>query len=280
MTNRSRRDFLKLSAGAAAASAIPFAGGALNAGGSGKKELPFELGMASYTLRAFTLDQALEMTARLGLKHITLKDMHLPLASTESEIAAALAKIRGSGLSLSSLGVVYMKTEDEVRRAFAYARRAGVTMMVGVPEKGLLGLAERMVKESGIALAIHNHGPSDERFPSPESAYRLISEMDPRVGLCIDVGHTQRMGLDPAGEAERFFDRLLDIHIKDVSAPDATGTTVEIGRGVIDTVRLLSVLLRLKYRRTVHFEHEKDEKDPLPGVAESVGYVRGALAAI
>ena len=144
----------------------------------------------------------------------------------------------------------------------------------------MLGLTEQKVKETGIAIAIHNHGPNDERFPSPESAYRLIAKMDPRVGLCIDVGHTQRLGLDPAVETERFFDRVLDVHIKDVSSPDAKGTTVEIGRGVIDTPKLLRTLVRLGYSKTVHFEHEKDEKNPLPGVAESVGYVRGVLAAL
>jgi sugar phosphate isomerase/epimerase len=226
------------------------------------------------------LDQAIQMTARLGLRKLTLKDMHLPLTSTEEEIKSSLGKIRSAGLELSSVGVVYMNNEEEVHRAFAYARSAGLKMMVGVPDQPLLGLAEKMVKETDIALAIHNHGPTDKRFPSPESAYRLISTMDKRMGLCIDVGHTQRLGLDPAVEAERFFDRLLDIHIKDVSSADAKGTTVEIGRGVIDIPKLLKTLLALNYARSLHFEHEKDEKDPLPGVAESVGYVRGVLATL
>ena len=102
--------------------------------------------------------------------------------------------------------------------------------------------------------------------------------MDKRMGLCIDVGHTQRLGLDPSSEVERFFDRLLDVHIKDVSSADAKGSTVEIGRGVIDTPKLLRTLAKLKYAGTLHFEHEKDQKDSLPGVAESVGYVRGVVA--
>jgi sugar phosphate isomerase/epimerase len=152
--------------------------------------------------------------------------------------------------------------------------------MVGVPDAPLLELAERKIKETDIALAIHNHGPTDQRYPSPESAYRLIEKMDKRIGLCIDVGHTQRLGLDPADEVVRFFDRLLDVHIKDVSSADAKGSTVEIGRGVIDTPKLLKTLVKLKYSRAVHFEHEKDEKDPLPGLAESVGYVRGVLVTL
>ncbi len=241
---------------------------------------PFELGIASYTFRSFPVDQAIAMTARLRVRRLTLKDMHLPMDTTAAQMAAVRETLKAAGVELSSCGVVYMKTPEEVQRAFAYAELAGIKMIVGVPDEPLLRLAEQKVKETGIAMAIHNHGPDDRRFPSPEDAYRAVQKMDPRVGLCIDVGHTQRLGLDPAVECQRFFDRLLDVHIKDVSSADAKGTTVEIGAGVIDIPKLVRTLVKLGYQRTVHFEHEKDGKDPFPGLAESVGYVRGVLAAI
>ena len=274
----SRRDFLKLAGLSAAIGSMPFStvlpGENVGPGSS----TPFSLGIASYTFRAFPLGQAIAMTKRLGIQKMTLKDMHLPLKSTEAEIKTVLETLKAAGVELTSCGVVYMTKEEEVRHAFAYAKTAGIKMMVGVPDEPLLPLAEEMVKETDIALAIHNHGPTDKRYPSPESAYKLIAKMDKRMGLCIDVGHTRRLGADPADEAERFFDRLLDIHMKDVSSADAKGTTVECGRGVIDIPKLLSTLAKLKYSGTLHFEHEKDEKDPLPGVAESVGYVRGVVA--
>jgi len=282
MTDPSRRNILKLAGMTAAVGPISL-GRHLLPGDpdlAGMTSVAYDLGMASYTFRAFTLDQAIGMTRRLGLKKITLKDMHLPLNSSERDIKAALAKIRSSALELSSCGVIYMTTEAEVEQAFAYAKAAEIKMMVGVPQPPLLELAERKVKETDIALAIHNHGPTDQRYPSPESAYKLISKMDKRMGLCIDVGHTRRLGLDPSVEIERFFDRLYDVHFKDVSSADAKGTTVECGRGAIDIPKMLKTLARLKYSNTLHFEHEKDEKDPLPGVAESIGYVRGVLAAL
>jgi sugar phosphate isomerase/epimerase len=279
MDGHSRREFVRLAAATAALGAMPGGGErALAAAASPAARVPFDLGIASYTFRSFTLDQAVTMTARLRVRKLTLKDMHLPMTITAGEMDAVREKMKAAGIELSSCGVVYMKTEEEVHRAFAYARLAGITMMVGVPDAPLMGLAEQKVKETGIAMAVHNHGPNDLRFPSPENAYRLIEKMDRRVGLCIDVGHTQRLGLDPAVEIERFFDRLLDVHIKDVSSADAKGTTVEIGSGVIDTPKLLKTLVRLGYSKTIHFEHEKDAADPLPGLAESVGYVRGVLA--
>jgi inosose dehydratase len=283
MSTHSRRVFVKIAAATAAGSAWPVFGAASKVGASAMPPstgLGFDLGIASYTLRAFTLDQAIAMTRRLRIRKITLKDMHLPMAITPEEMASVRERLKAANIELSSCGVVYMTTEAQVHAAFAYAKLAGIRMMVGVPDAPLLGLAERKVKETDIALAIHNHGPTDQRFPSPESAYTLIAKMDRRMGLCIDVGHTQRLGLDPAAQVERYFDRLLDVHIKDVSSADAAGTTVEIGSGVIDTPKLIRTLARLKYTGTLHFEYEKDEKDPFPGLSESVGYVRGVIAAI
>ncbi len=280
MSAPSRRHFVKLAAATTAVGPLFGARAATPATITTSGATALELGMASYTFRAFTLDQAIAMTRRLRIRRIALKDVHLPMEVTAAQVRAVRDRLDAAGLQLSSCGVVYMRNDEEVRRAFAYAKLAGIPMMVGVPEVALLGVAERMVKETGIALAVHNHGPTDARFPTPESAYRLISGMDPRMGLCIDVGHARRSGLDPAREVERFFDRLLDLHIKDVSAADATGAPVEIGSGTIDTPALMRTLARLRYAGTLHFEYEKDEADPLPGVAESVGFVRGVIATL
>jgi len=279
MSPRSRRDFLKHAGALAALGSLPLSE-ALTSSTGRMREVPFQLGMASYTLRKFSLDQALEMTKAVGLKKITLKDMHLPMNVTPAEMAAVREKMKNAGIDLSSCGVVYMKTAEEVHKGFAYAKLAGIKMMVGVPEQSLLGLAEEMVKETDISLAIHNHGPTDQRFPSPESAYSLIKNMDKRMGLCIDVGHTQRLGLDPSDEIRKYFDRVLDVHIKDVSSADAKGNTVEIGKGVIDIIKLLKTLLDLKYNKIAHLEYEKDPDNPMPGVIYSIGYLRGALGVL
>jgi sugar phosphate isomerase/epimerase len=69
-----------------------------------------------------------------------------------------------------------------------------------------------------------------------------------------------------------------DIHIKDVSASTAKGTTVEIGRGVIDIPKFMRTVIQKGYAGTLALEYEKDESDPLPGSAESIGYIRGLLA--
>jgi len=247
-------------------------------GGTGQDRM--KLGMASYTFRKFGLDETIAMTKRLGLERIAFKDFHLAMDSTEAEIRAVAKKVADAGLDLYGCGVVYMNNEAEVNRAFDYAKAAGMRVIIGVPEHSLLPLVNRKVQEYDIKLAIHNHGPGDERYPSPESAYTRIKDLDPRMGLCIDIGHTKRIGIDPSVPAERYFDRLHDIHIKDVSAASKEGSTVEIGRGVINIPKFLRTILRLNYTGAVSLEYEKDAEDPLPGSAESIGYLRGALAVI
>jgi len=242
-----------------------------------KQSIPFTLGLASYTFRAFGLDETVAMTRRLGLETIALKSVHLALDSPLDAIQVAAAKVREAGLDPYGCGVVYMRSETDIKQAFDYARAAGLSLIIGVPDIELLPLAEKAVREYDIRLALHNHGPTDKIYPTPESAYLKIRDLDPRIGLCLDAGHAARSGLDPATEAEKYFDRLLDVHIKDVTSADVEGGPVEIGRGVIDIPKLLRTLIRLGYDGKVSLEFEKDEKDPLPGAAESVGYLRGVL---
>ncbi len=270
-----RRHFLVAAGAAVVAPAL----------GRGQGQAPaaagdLQLGMASYTFRKFPREQALAMTKRLGLKRIAFKSMHLPLETGADEIKAVAAKVREQGLELYGCGVVYMKSEAEVRQAFDYARAAGMGIIIGVPNHELLDLVEAKVKEYDIRLAVHNHGPDDKLYPTPESVLEKIRNRDRRLGLCMDAGHTQRSGIDPSQAARKAADRLFDIHIKDVSKPTAEGTTLEIGRGIIDIPGLLRTLRKMKYSGTVALEYEKDEDDPLAGAAESIGYLRGTLTTL
>ncbi|MBN2206735.1 MAG: sugar phosphate isomerase/epimerase [Candidatus Aminicenantes bacterium] len=250
------------------------------AGREAVARIPFTLGLASYTFRAFDIDQTIALTLRLGLKAIALKSFHLPLEAPLDAVKAAGDKVRAAGLDLYGCGVVYMKSEAEIRQAFEYAKAAGMGLIIGVPEHELLPRVEKAVQAYGVKLALHNHGPSDKVYPTPESAYARIRGLDPRIGLCLDTGHATRSGLDAGAEIEKYFDRVLDVHIKDVTSADVRGGPIEIGRGVMDIPKILRALVRLGYAAKVGLEYEKDEKDPLPGAAESIGYVRGVLASL
>ena len=276
----SRRNFLRLSGTALVATQAPSILAAHPASSEKGPELPFELGIASYTFREFSLEETIAMTARLGIPNLCLKSMHMPLDSSADEIKAMTAKINEAGIDLYGGGVIYMMTIEEVDSAFAYAQNAGMDIIVGAPEHALLELCNQKVKETGIKLAIHNHGPGDKKYPTPESAYKLIKDMDPGMGLCVDIGHTARIGEDPIEDTRKYLDRVHDIHIKDEDKADPSGQPCEIGHGVIDIPGFLRMLLEENYSKVVSFEYEKDGKDPMAGLAESVGYVRGVLKVI
>jgi len=245
---------------------------------------PFDglkLGMASYTLRKFPLDQAITMTKQAGLKYINLKDVHLSLKSSREERQEAHKKIEDAGLTLMGGGVIYMKNNgEEIRAVFDYAKDSGMPTIVCSPEPDALDSVEKMAKEYDILIAIHNHGPGDKKYPSPLDVLRLVKDRDPRMGLCMDVGHTVRLGEDPVAEIEQAGSRLHDFHIKDETKAAANGSPTEVGKGVIDIVGVLKALVAAKYPYHIGLEYEANETNPMLGVIESVAYMRGVLAAV
>ncbi len=278
MSHQSRRDFFK-TAGIGVAAAGALASSVYGARfDKTSKDCPLDLGMASYTFRKFSLEETLEMTNKVGVKNIAFKSMHLPLDSSPEKIKETVEKTKAAGLNLYGCGVVYMENEAQVNQAFEYAKTAGMKMIIGVPEHNLLELVNEKIKEYDIMVAIHNHGPGDKRYPAPSDAYDRIKNLDKRFGLCMDIGHTQRIGLDPAGESKKYFDRLFDVHIKDVTESTEKGSTLQVGRGVIDIPRFLKTLVDLGYKGKVSLEYEKDGDDPLAGAAESIGYIKGVLS--
>lgn len=242
-----------------------------------KTDATLKLGLASYTLRKFSLDDVIRISLRLGLTSVALKSMHMPLESSKEDIKSMAAKIRSAGLALYGAGVIYMKTAAEVESAFTYAHNAGLEMIVGVPNHELLPLVNEQVKKYNIKLAIHNHGPGDDLYSSPNDVYAKIKDLDNRIGFCIDIGHVKRIGQDPVVMVRKYKDRLYDMHIKDVNKAEADGKALEIGRGIIDIPNVVKSLKKINYQGYVAFEYEKDGDDPVPGLAESVGYVRGIM---
>ena len=235
-----------------------------------------KVGVASYTLRTMPREAAIKAIQRVGLHYVSIKDSHLPMKSTAEERKAAAEQFKAAGILPLSCGNVGMENnEANIRAAFEYARDTGLPTIVCSPHPDSFEILDKMVKEFDIRLAIHNHGPGDNRFPSPYDAYKAAEKYDKRIGLCIDVGHTARAGVDPAEAVLKCRDRLYDMHFKDLNSKAPNGSPVEVGRGVLNKRAIIEALLEIKYSHLMSFEYEKDANDPLPGLAESVGYVRG-----
>ena len=246
---------------------------------TGEKDL-FKFGIAGWTFVNYKLDAALDMMARVDMHYLCIKNFHLPLDSTQEQIAAFHEKLKSKGVNGYAVGPIGMKSEAEADQAFAYCKRAGLTLVVGVPEHELLPYIDRKVKEYGFHFAIHNHGSDDKLYPTVESIHAKVKDLDPRIGACHDIGYSMLMGIDPAAVTLKYGSRIFDIHIKDVTLASAEGKDCELGRGIIDFPSFIKALRTVKYQGMCSLEYEKGDTDPLPGIAESVGYFKGILDAV
>ncbi|MFT4033772.1 MAG: sugar phosphate isomerase/epimerase [Siphonobacter sp.] len=235
----------------------------------------FKLGIAGFSFVNFKLDQSLEMMKRLNVRYLCIKDFHLPYTSTPEQIAAFHEKLKQFDVTGYAVGPIYMKTTQEIDNAFEYAKRVGVKLMIGIPNPDQLTYVEKKVKEYDIRYAIHNHGPEDKLYPTAASVYNQVKNMDRRMGLCFDMGHDMRFGDNPVTDLSEYSKRIFDIHLKNVTAATKDGTTCELSRGVIDIPAFVAMLRKVKYAGCCSLEYEKDMKDPLAGLAESVGYFKG-----
>jgi len=284
MTTFSRRDLLKT--GALAAAAIPSVNLKSFAAYATEEADPWrglKIGVATYTARDLPIEEAIKVVKRVGLKYISIKNVknHIDLSHTTEERKQRAQMFRDAGLVPLSVGNVGMKNDEaDIRRAFEFARDIGVPTMVCAPPPDAVPLLDKFVKEFDIKLAIHNHGPEDKQFPSPYDVMKAVEKFDKRIGLCIDVGHTARAGVDPAEAILKCSERLYDVHMKDISAMGNRNTPIESGRGILNSKAILTSLMKIKFQGLVGFEFEKDSKDPTPGLAESVGYIKGLLAGL
>lgn len=278
---KSRRQFFKLAGTGILAAGVSSIYSTVSAAVPGYAEVSadtFTLGMAGYTFMNFTVEKTIEMMNRVGVKNLSLKDFHMPMNSTREQINEVLAKFKAGGINVYTVGVIYMKTQEAVDQAFEYAKMAGVKLIIGAPNYDLLPYVEKKIKAYDFRLAIHNHGPDNPLYPNATDIWDHIKDLDPRIGICIDIGHTTRDGQDPSVDIEKYKKRIYDIHIKDVTKAAKDGTTVEMGRGIINIPKVIATLRKIKYTGSCSLEFEKDMKDSLPGIAESIGYWKGVLA--
>ncbi len=248
----------------------------------GRTGATLKLGVASYSLRNFPRAQAIEMVKALGTPYINLKSVHLPYELSPDELAAARREIEAAGLQITGGGTITFErdSDDDVRKYFTYAQAAGMPRIVATADPVILPRIERFARQHDIEVAIHNHGPEDQYYPSPYDALKFVRTMDRRMGLCIDIGHTARTGTDVVRAIADAGPRLLDLHAKDLRDLRAKDTQCIVGEGAMPIAQIFRQLLAMGYRGYVDLEYEIDADDPLPGMKRSFAYMRGVLAGL
>ena len=240
-----------------------------------------KVGVASYSLRSFPVAEAFQDTKRLGVQYVSLKDVHLPLTSTAEQRRQLRQQAQDLGLTITSCGVIYLKNDDaQMRQAFDYVRDLGASVAVIGVNRDMLPLLDKVIRDYDLKAAIHNHGPNDKLFPSPLEVYDAVKGLDRRIGVCMDIGHTFRMHEDLVDDVKKMHDRLYSMHFKDLDSDHVDAKGVPVGTGALPIIPLLRELLRQGYKEEVQLEYEVEAKDPVPGMAESFGFMRGVLQAM
>src|SRR5437016_4630164 len=124
-----RRDALRL--GAAGAAALALAGSERAEALFGDSPYgPFYMGIQSYSLRAFNLDKALDMTYKLGLRYWEAFPAHIPQTDSPADVQKTLAKLKAAKIRLHAYGVVgFDANEAAARKTFAFARAMGIRVI-------------------------------------------------------------------------------------------------------------------------------------------------------
>jgi sugar phosphate isomerase/epimerase len=272
-----RRSFLTLSGAALAAPAFSPAAAAADTATE-----PFKLGVASYSLREFSRGYTIKALKQLNVPYINIKEFHLPYRSTPDEIARARKEFERGGIQILGGGNIGLAKNDpaDIEFHFQYAKNAGMPVIVCAPTAETLPIVEKMAIKYNIKIAIHNHGPEDKHFPSPQSVLKLVKNMSPLMGLCIDVGHTARTGVDVVESIAEAGARLHDMHVKDLKDMSARDSQCVVGEGKMPMVAIFKQLKKMKFSGGVMLEYEIDADNPVPGMQRSFAYMRGVLAGL
>jgi len=293
-------------AGCATDKAASCCGCAAPAKGRGK--CPFRLGVAGYTFHKFSLDDTLAMLRKWDVGELCAKDFHYPMKASPAELKALVKKTSDFGVHLYGAGPISMNSEDDAKRAFAYCAELGVPTVVGVPgetfdpslgwkgvrsSRRMCEVCAKLADEYKMNFAIHNHGANPKTgnpnlYPTVEATAKLISDLSPRIGFCVDIAYTYADGFDPSDILRRHAARVFDIHLRNVAVANNGSSGAAADHGLIDYVRILRTLKEFGYSGVCGLELANAygaSNEANPGadpswIPRSIGYFRGLMDAI
>jgi sugar phosphate isomerase/epimerase len=239
------------------------------------------VGLQSYTCRNMNFDQMVEFAVKHKLKYIQVIGNHINPEGPMEETKRKKAILDEKGLVCYTFGVTgtYMEPEKN-RRLFEFAKLMGCKIIVVEPRDfRILDNLEALAKEYDIKVAIHNHGITS-LYGNPLVVKTLIGHRDPRVGVCLDVGHVTGSGFDAAKIFKDYNGRVFDIHLKDKKVERSEGgkeviLDVEIGTGQSNFKGLFQELKKANWQGVMAIETDNATyaKSPEPYVQAAIAYV-------
>ena len=243
--------------------------------------LGWQLTIHSYTFQKFPIFDAIDETAALGVQYMSLSGGLIlqgtnrvdTLSLSPGNRAAIKKKLREAGIiKLVNLGVVKLPAdESQSRKVFEFAREMGIDTLVSEPEPEAMDTVEKLCKQYGMKVAIHNH-PKPSRYWNPDTVLAAVKGRSPLLGACADTGHWQRSGLDPVECLKKLDGRVITLHFKDLAERDPKSHDVPWGTGSGSAKAMLQELKRQNFKGPVCVEYEYHWENSSPEIAECVKF--------
>ncbi|NBV84754.1 MAG: sugar phosphate isomerase/epimerase [Verrucomicrobia bacterium] len=265
------------------------------------EKLGFALAVHSYTFQKFSIHDAIEKTAALGVTRMSIsgnvnlaepdgKLVKTPTVTlSEKDFSDIQIRMKEKGISpvFVNMGVVKLGIDEaENRKVFDNAKRMGIGVLVTEPEVHgkmeelgpVMDVIERLAKEYNIRVAIHNHPGPKNFYWHPDTVLAAVSGRSTMVGACADVGHWVRSGLDPVDSLRKLEGRVIALHFKDLDQATLAGHDVPWGSGISNTRAMLEELKRQKFKGAICIEYEFNWENSVPEIAKSVEWFNAACA--
>lgn len=265
------------------------------------EQLGWKLAVHSYTFQKFSIFEAIDKTAAIGVKYMSISgsvnlvdaDGKIAKSSTvvmpEKDVAAIKAHLKEKGINpvFVNMGVVHPGLDEAAsRKIFDGAKRLGIDVLVAEPETHnkmeelgpVMDVVEKLAKEYNIKVAIHNHPGPKNFYWNPDTVLAAVKGRSPLLGACADVGHWVRSGLDPVECLRKLEGRVITLHFKDLNEPGPKAHDVPWGTGISNAKGMLAELKRQHFKGAICVEYEFNWENSAAEIAESVKWFNATCA--
>lgn len=257
---------------------------------SGAEKMGWKIASQAYTFRLFTLEETLDKLNELGLKHVELYGNQTIGAGIEGDTSYKMSAekrqqlkdlLKSKGITPVAFGVSQGRNEEEWNQLFAFAKDMGIGVITSEPDYNDLDLVESLCKKYNIKVAIHDH-PIPSKYWHPKIPMNLLEGRSNLIGVCADIGHWVRSGLDPVECLKTVEGRLISFHFKDLNKFGVRSAhDVPWGIGVSNISGVMHEMKRQGFQGHISIEYEHNWDNNIPEIREALAYfsrVSNALA--
>ena len=242
----------------------------------------WKFGIALWTFHTVDFRQSLDKVDSAGLKYIEpntfvkagaeLKDSVIGQLSPAG-IEKLKSMIAEKGLTCESLYIVGDSTMKSWVRQFDIARQLGVKYVTTEPPLNMWDSIDSLAGAYGVKVAIHEHWKGFSHYWNPDTTLMALKG-HPNFGVCADLGHWPKSGIDPLDAVKKLSGHIIVIHLKDIAAyNDPKLRDVPVGTGVVKFPEIFAELKKQNFNGYIYIERDaEDQPSNLPSVIEEIKY--------